>query len=101
MKTLDSYIAKLPAARRANIEAGAKEKIAALHLQQARESRGMTQEATAKRIGISQASLSRLERRTDAHIGTVARYVSALGGTLEVRAVFPKGSGRRRIFSIC
>ncbi len=90
MKTLDQYIKKLPSRERAAIEAGAHRKIAALRLQQAREAAGMTQEQVAERLGITQATLSRMEHRPDVKISNIRRYVEALGGKLQVRAVFPR-----------
>jgi transcriptional regulator with XRE-family HTH domain len=90
MKTLDQYIKKLPAREQAAIAAGAHRKITALRLQQARESVGMTQEQVAERLGVTQATLSRMEHRPDVKISNIRRYIEALGGTLQVRAVFPR-----------
>ncbi|MBZ0187634.1 MAG: hypothetical protein K8F91_15410, partial [Candidatus Obscuribacterales bacterium] len=33
--------------------------------------------------------LSKFERRTDAYLSTIRRYVEAMGGTLELIATFP------------
>jgi hypothetical protein len=41
-------------------------------------------------MGISQAALSRLEHRPNITMGTLQRYIEALAGQLEVRAVFGK-----------
>ena len=90
MKTLAQYIKKLPPSERAAIAEGAQRKIAALHLQQAREAAGLTQEEVAERMGITQATLSRMEHRPDVKISNIRRYVEALGGRLEMRAVFPR-----------
>lgn len=90
MKTLANYTKKLPAVERAAIAEGARRKIAALGLQQAREVAGFTQEEVAERMGITQATLSRLEHRPDVKISNIRRYVEALGGRLEVRAVFTR-----------
>jgi DNA-binding XRE family transcriptional regulator len=45
-----------------------------------------SQEDVAERLGISQASVSRLEQRGDLRLSTLRRYVQALGAELEVRA---------------
>jgi len=74
--------------KRAEIRRKAKEKVAAIRLQHLREIRHITQERIANSMGISQAALSRLERRPNITIGALQRYVEALGGRLEVRAVF-------------
>jgi transcriptional regulator with XRE-family HTH domain len=90
MKTLDQYIKKLPARERAAIEAGAHRKIAALRLQQAREAAGLTQEEVAARLGVTQATLSRMEHRPDVKISNIRRYIEAIGGRLQIRAVFAR-----------
>jgi hypothetical protein len=38
-----------------------------------------------------QAAISRLETRNDSKIETISKYVQALGGKMEIRAVFPDG----------
>lgn len=52
-----------------------------------------TQVEVADASGINQGELSRLERQPlgDRHLATIARYVEALGGRLELVAVFPSG----------
>ena len=49
-------------------------------------------EKVAKKLDVAQENVSRLEGREDPKLSTVAAYVKALGGTLEVQAVFPDGS---------
>jgi len=45
----------------------------------------------ARRLQVSQASVSKLERREDLYLSVLRDYVEALGGTLELSAVFPEG----------
>gem|GEM_PF-6569759 len=54
-----------------------------------RHLRRQTQERLAAIMGTSQANISRLERRSDLRLSTLGEYLRALGGRLEVRAVFP------------
>ncbi len=42
-------------------------------------------------LGVKQSKVSKIERRTDMYLSTIASFVKAMGGTLELRAVFPKG----------
>jgi hypothetical protein len=42
----------------------------------------------AEALAVSQPNISRIEQEEDVYLSTVARYVAALGGRLEVRAVF-------------
>ena len=45
-------------------------------------------------LGVNQAAISKLERRTDMYISTLSRFIEAMGGTLDIRAVFPEGAVR-------
>lgn len=75
--------------RRARIEDRRRMTDAILTLAELRAQRGMTQEDIARSLDVTQANISRLERRHDAYVSTVAEYVAALGGYLRVVAVFP------------
>jgi DNA-binding XRE family transcriptional regulator len=59
-----------------------------LALGELREGRGDTQAAVAEKLGTSQANVSRIERQDDLYLSTLSGYVAALGGRLELRAVF-------------
>ncbi len=61
----------------------------AVRLGKLREARGKTQTQVAESVGTSQANISRLENRDDLYLSTLNEYVQALGGHLELRAVFP------------
>jgi len=56
-----------------------------------RKARGVTQVDVAERLGVSQGNVSELERRDDLFLSTLRSYVGALGGRLEVTAVFEEG----------
>ena len=91
MRSLETVMKKAFTAKmREEIRRSAKEKAARIKLQQLREARDISQEEVARTMGISQAALSRLEHRLNITIGTLQRYIEALGGRLEVRAVFGK-----------
>ena len=57
-------------------------------LGQLRELLEVTQQELAGRLEVSQANISRIERQHDIYLSTLRRYVEALGGHLEVVAVF-------------
>jgi len=57
-----------------------------------REARGTTQQEIADAWDVSQANVSQIERTADIHLSTLRRYISALGGHIEIRAVFPDGA---------
>ncbi|MGH3612023.1 MAG: XRE family transcriptional regulator [Pseudonocardia sp.] len=54
-----------------------------------RRARRMTQDALAERLHILQPSVSRLERQADLYVSMLRQYVEAIGGRLEIHAVFP------------
>jgi DNA-binding XRE family transcriptional regulator len=55
-----------------------------------RRRRGVSQATIAAALEVSQPNVSRIEQEDDVYLSTLARYVAALGGHLEVRAVFPE-----------
>lgn len=65
---------------------------AMLSLSELRRSRGQTQAQLAQLLGISQSDVSKLERRKDMRISTLAAVVGALGGTVRLTASFPGGT---------
>jgi predicted transcriptional regulator len=48
----------------------------------------VTQVQLAEQLGISQGNVSRLEARSDIYLSTLRAYIEALGGHLEIAAVF-------------
>jgi transcriptional regulator with XRE-family HTH domain len=58
-------------------------------LYELRRARGKTQTAMAAEIGISQKRVSKIEHTGNPELETLRAYIKALGGELEVRAVFP------------
>jgi transcriptional regulator with XRE-family HTH domain len=89
-KTLDEKLAELPAARRAKIEARTEALIAEeKSLRDLRRARTLTQKRMAKKLGIGQESVSKLESRSDMMLSTLRNYVEAMGGRLNLIAEFP------------
>lgn len=54
-----------------------------------REARGLTQNEVAERLEIRQVSVSRMEARSDVRVSTLRAVIEAMGGELQIRAVFP------------
>jgi DNA-binding XRE family transcriptional regulator len=86
--------AKMSAERRARSEAKAKRMIEEMTLDELREARELTQEQLARALKINQAAVSKMERRTDMYLSTLQGVIRAMGGELEIRAVFPDGTVR-------
>ena len=59
-----------------------------LHLRDVRALVGTQQAVVADRMRVNQAAVSKLESRRDMKLSTVTSYVEALGGRVELRAVF-------------
>jgi transcriptional regulator with XRE-family HTH domain len=59
-------------------------------LEQLRTKRGATQTELAQILRINQSGLSKLERRPDMYVSMLRSFVQALGGRLEIRAIFPE-----------
>ena len=62
-----------------------------MSLLQLRKARELTQTKIAEELHMGQGDVSKLERRTDMYVSTLASYLRAVGADLEIRAVFPDG----------
>src|SRR5438067_5209194 len=74
--------------RRARIEQGEQAIEAGLTISQLREARGATQGYVAERMNVTQSNVSHFERNPNIFLRSLASYIEALGGRLEIRAVF-------------
>lgn len=84
---------------RARSEAKANKMIQALALDELREARHLTQVRLATMLRVNQSAISKLERRTDMYVSTLHHMIEAMGGSLEIRAIFPEGISRLSQFS--
>jgi DNA-binding XRE family transcriptional regulator len=57
-------------------------------LQRLREHRELSQDSLARLLAVSQASISKLERRSDVRVATLRSFIEALGGRLDLVAQF-------------
>ena len=48
-----------------------------------------TQGEIAKKLGVRQASIAKLEKRSDVMLSTLRNYIEAMGGKLELLVEFP------------
>ena len=65
--------------------------VEAVTLNQLREARMLTQANLASILGINQGSVSKMEKRTDMYVSTLRSFIQAMGGQLQIKAVFPEG----------
>jgi predicted transcriptional regulator len=90
-KNFKELQAKMSPERRARNEAAAKKMLEEMPLDELREARDLTQEQLARVLRVNQAAISKMERRTDMYLSTLQGIIKAMGGQLEIRAVFPDG----------
>jgi len=75
----------------AEIKAWVEAEIAKMPIAEVRQARQMTQVRLAEVLGVNQGAISKLEKRSDMYLSTLRSYIEAMGGQLEIRAVFPDG----------
>lgn len=80
----------------ANAEQGERDRyeLEQLALGDVRRARALTQTQLAKALGVSQAQVSRIESQTDLFLSTLASYIEAMGGELDLVASFPDDDKR-------
>lgn len=87
---VNEIIRKLSPAERKKVEDRTAEIIAEeMSLRDLRKARQLTQACIAKKLGITQDSVSRLERRSDLLLWTLRKTVEAMGGDVRIVAEFP------------
>jgi transcriptional regulator with XRE-family HTH domain len=87
---VNEKIKRLSPAQRKKVEARAAELIAEeMTLRELRKARKLTQVRMAKALGVTQDSVSRLEKRSDLLLSTLRKTVQAMGGNLSLVAEFP------------
>ena len=79
----------MPVERQQKVADRVRQSLASMPLEEIRKARRMTQSKLAETLGVNQGEVSKIEHRTDVYLSTLAGYVEALGGKLEIRAVFP------------
>jgi DNA-binding XRE family transcriptional regulator len=90
MTNLERVRKELSPARRKRVKARAAHLIAEeMTLQELRRARKITQVRMARKLGIGQDGVSKLEKRADLMISTLRKTVEAMGGNLSLVAEFP------------
>ena len=89
--SIEDQLARRPV-NRANVEAHKQRMLAevrAYRLRELREAAGLTQAQLAERIGVGQRQVSKIESGDidSAKVGTIRRYLEAVGGDLAVEFV--------------
>jgi transcriptional regulator with XRE-family HTH domain len=68
-----------------------REELQRMALDELRNAKQLTQADLAELLDVPQSSISRIEQRADMYLSTLRNYVQAMGGVLQIQAVFPEG----------
>ncbi|HVC46112.1 MAG TPA: XRE family transcriptional regulator [Terracidiphilus sp.] len=79
------------APREARVRARVEQEMERLPLAELRKARSMTQARLSDVLHVNQGAISKIEQRSDMYLSTLRSYVEAMGGSLDIRAVFPEG----------
>jgi DNA-binding XRE family transcriptional regulator len=96
-RTFADLLDNMPAKSRENALARTGSMAAELILIELRKACDVSQEDLARALNVDEAKLCEIERREDMLLSTLAAYVQAMGGDLEIVAHFPdRADGKRR-----
>jgi len=98
-KNFKGLVAKMSPEARTRVEAKTRVLLAEMALNELREAMNLTQESLAEALNVKQASISKMERRSDMYLSTLRKIIEAMGGTLEIVANMPDGAVRIRQFN--
>lgn len=68
-----------------------REELQRMALDELRNAKQLTQADMAELLDVPQSSISRIEQRADMYLSTLRNYIQAMGGILQIQAVFPEG----------
>jgi DNA-binding XRE family transcriptional regulator len=83
---------KMNPASRADNRQRVREELQRMALDELRTAKQLTQADMAELLDVPQSSISRIERRADMYLSTLRNYIHAMGGVLQIQAVFPDGA---------
>lgn len=86
--------AKMSPKAREDVRRRVQEELKQMPFHELRAARRLTQQQLAQTLEMSQGAISQLEQRTDMYLSTLENFVEAMGGRLELYAVFPDGKVR-------
>ena len=82
---------KMDPASRSDNRQRVREELKRMALDELRSAKQLTQADMAEMLDVPQSSISRIERRADMYLSTLRNYIGAMGGVLQIQAVFPDG----------
>ncbi len=88
-KSFNILRAKMSPERRARMARRTQEMLQEMALQDLRQALDLTQTQVAELLQMKQAAVSKMEHQSDMYISTLQKFVTALGGNLQLVARFP------------
>lgn len=82
---------KMDPARRATTQQRVRQELQRMALEELRNAKQATQTEMAELLDLPQSSICRIEQRADMYLSTLRNYIQAMGGVLQVQAIFPDG----------
>jgi transcriptional regulator with XRE-family HTH domain len=83
--------ATMDPASRADNQQRVRDELQRMALDELRSAKQLTQADMAELLDVPQSSISRIERRADMYLSTLRNYIHAMGGVLQIQAIFPDG----------
>jgi DNA-binding XRE family transcriptional regulator len=83
--------AKMDPASRAANQHRVRQELHRMALEELRNAKQATQTDMAELLDVPQSSICRIEQRADMYLSTLRNYIQAMGGVLQVQAIFPDG----------
>lgn len=83
--------AKMDPAAVADNKRRVREELQRMALEELRSAKQATQIDMAELLDVPQSSISRIEQRADMYLSTLRNYIQAMGGVLQIQAMFPDG----------
>lgn len=68
-----------------------REELQRMALEELRAAKQATQMDMAELLDVPQSSICRIEQRADMYLSTLRNYIHAMGGVLQIQAIFPDG----------
>ena len=87
-KSFATLRAQMSPEAQARAEAAGRRLRSAMDLAELRRARRLSQQELADVLGVGQATVAKIEKRTDIYVSTLRRMVEGLGGKLEIAARF-------------
>lgn len=91
-KSFKTLVDKMPVERRAKIHALTQELLSEIPLHDLQQAHELTQQQMASDLNLNKEEIAKIEWETDLYISTFKRFITAMGGELQLVVHFPHGN---------